>query len=171
MTGDHFYLVGESVTDPILYKGCGLDGIYLLNGYEYWEHEGDSYINISDIDGLHNAIGRYLVSNRKSLSPKEIRFLRKTMGLTQAELAAKLGNNSQSVARWEKGECEIPGASEKLLRATFLASLIREEDLVALKELLLNALPELDERDELKPKSVQFRLFDRWEETEAKSAA
>ena len=171
MTGDHFFLAGELVTEPLPYRGCGLDGIYLLNGYEHWEHDGESYVNITDIDGLHNAIGRYLVSHRKGLSPKEIRFLRKTMGLTQAELAAKLGNNSQSVARWEKGECEIPGASEKLLRATFLASLIREEDLVKLRELLLTALPDLDEADELRPKPMQFRLFDRWEETEGSVAA
>lgn len=167
MSGDHFFRAGENISEPYLYKGCGLEGIYLLNGYEHHYHDGERHVSIRDLKGLHEAVGRHLVSNRKGLSPKEIRFLRNTMGLTQAELSSKLGNNSQSIARWEKGQSEIPGTAEKLLRAMFLASLSREGDLISLKELLKTKLEELDERDQVRSQSAQFELFDKWEERPA----
>lgn len=165
--GDHFFLTGEAVREPFHYKGCGLEGIYLLNGYTFHDYDGERHVSISDIPGLHQAIGRYLVACRKGLSPKEIKFLRNTMGITQAELAARLGNNAQSVARWEKGQTEIQGTEEKLLRAVFLASLVRDEDLTTLRDLLDKRLMELDEVDELKAHPVQFELFERWEEKQA----
>ena len=167
MKAEGFYLTGQAVCEPFLYRGCGLEGIYLLNGYAIQEHDDELHVSITDMEGLHETIGRHLVGYRKGLSPKEIKFLRNTMGLTQAELAKRLGNNSQSVARWEKGECEIPGTAEKLLRAVFLASLLRDEDLVALKELLENKLTELDDLDDPHSVSAQFRLFDQWEDKTA----
>jgi len=167
MMAEGFYLNGQDVQEPMLYKACGLDGIHLLNGYSTEEHDGEMHLSISDVDGLHVAIGRHLVAHRKALSPKEIRFLRNTMGLTQAEMAARLGNNSQSVARWEKGECEIPGTAEKLLRAVFLATLNRSEDLKALKDLLERQLGELDNLDETQTPHAQFELFDKWQESRA----
>lgn len=164
MKAEQFYLTGHAACEPFLYRGCGLDGIYLLNGYAIYEHDDEQHVSITDMDGLHKAIGRHLVAYKKGLSTKEIKFLRNTMGLTQAELAARLGNTSQSVARWEKGECEIPGTAEKLLRAVFMASLMRNDDLLALKELLVNKLTELDELDDPHSVSAQFELFDQWED-------
>jgi len=162
---EKFFLTGESVAkEPYHYRTCGLEGIYLLNGYDVEEHDGEEYVSISDIDGLHKAIGRHIVTHRKALSPREVRFLRNTMNLTQAELAKLLSNNSQSVARWEKGECEIPGAAEKLLRVVFMASLMTAEELESLREMLLSKLQELDCMDQLVPAAAQFELFDRWSE-------
>lgn len=168
MKKDHdiFCLEGEGLKDePYHYRGCGLDGIYLMNGYEVETHDGEQYVSITDLEGLHQEIGRHLVMFRKALTPKEIRFLRNTMGLTQAELAKRLGNNSQSVARWEKGECEIPGASERLLRALFLLSCMTESQLAQLKELLETKLEELDDFDELTVPTARFKHGDRWAET------
>lgn len=167
MIGGEFFLTSEEKREPYLYRGCGLEGVYLLNGYDVTERDGERYVSIKDMDGLHKSIGRHIVVHRKALSPKEIKFLRKAMGITQGELASRLGNNSQSVARWEKGECEIPGPEEKLLRAVFLASLLRPADLAALKDLLESKLAELDEVDEVRPSQAQFELFDQWEEIAA----
>lgn len=164
MSRDAFSLTGQAEQAPWRYRGCGLDGIYLLNGYEVSEEGGETCVAIHDIEGLHEAIGRHLVLHRKALSAREIRFLRNTLGLTQAGLAARLGNTSQSVARWEKGECEIPGASEKLLRAVFLASLPRPEDLRVLQRLLEATLDDLDAMDELGAARAQFQLLERWED-------
>lgn len=163
-----FYLDGEEVrNEPVLYRACGLDEIYLLNGYDLEDHDGEQYMSVKRMEELHQAIGRYLVTHRKGLTPKEIRFLRNTMDLTQSELAAKLGNNAQSVARWEKGECEVPGPSEKLLRLVFLASLMTEAEMLALKEFINSNLSELDELDETAPAQGRFKLGDIWEETPA----
>jgi DNA-binding transcriptional regulator YiaG len=168
MTKTHFRLVGEAVNaEPYPYKGSGLEGIYLLNGYEKERHDDELHVLIRDVEGLHRAIGKHLVLHRKGLAPKEIRFLRNTMDLTQEELAARLGNSTQSVARWEKGECEIPGPEEKLLRAIFLASLVPEDQLRALRDLLNHKLEELDRVDQLCPPKAEFELFDEWTEKEA----
>lgn len=164
MKQDNFYLANEEVRKPFHYRNSGLEGIYLLNGYEVEEVDGEEYVTITDIPGLHNAIGRHLVMHRKALTPREIRFLRNTMDLTQAELAERLGNNSQSVARWEKGETDMPGTAEKLLRAVFLASLLTTDELIALRDLLVTKLDVLDELDEINPVAAQFELFDNWHE-------
>lgn len=159
-----FYLTSEEVrNEPVLYRACGLDEIYLLNGYDLEDHDGEQHLSVQKMEELHQAIGRHLVTHRKGLAPKEIRFLRNTMDLTQAELAARLGNNAQSVARWEKGECEVPGASEKLLRVVFLASLLTDEELDAL-------VCVLDERNWGVKESVIDTLA-RWDEARHKAAA
>lgn len=167
MNAEHFFLTGEAVCEPYLYRGCGLEGIYLLNGYTIFEHDDEPHVSIKNLEGLHQAIGRHLAINRKGLAPKEIKFLRNTLGLTQAELASKLGNDSQSVARWEKGQTDIPGSAEKLLRLIFLASLVRDDELELLKELLETKLDELDQRDQLSSRAAQFELFDEWAERSA----
>lgn len=165
---DQFVFNGEEIkkAEPYRYTMCGLDNIFLLNGYVVETHDGEEYVSIKDRDGLHKAIGRYLIRHRKGLAPKEIRFLRKTMDLTQAELAEKLGNDSQSVARWEKGICEMPGMADKLLRITFLAANMADGDEALLREFVLSALSELDALDEWKPDQAEFKLGDEWNEAQ-----
>ena len=84
--------------------------------------------------------------------------------MTQGELAERLGNTSQSVARWEKGEIEMPGPEEKLLRATFLASLLTDSELNTLRELLNKTLIELDSIDQADAPDAQFQFGDEWKE-------
>lgn len=168
MMSETFYLNGEDVrNEPVLYRACGLDEIYLLNGYDMEDHDGEQHLSVTKMDELHEAIGRHLVTHRKGLAPKEIRFLRNTMNLTQAELAMRLGNNAQSVARWEKGECEVPGASEKLLRVVYLAHLMTDEEMTVLREFLNSSLNALDEMDETETTQGRFQLGDKWSESAA----
>jgi DNA-binding transcriptional regulator YiaG len=109
------------VLSPLHYTRCGLDNIYLLNGYEKeTDPDGDVFVSIKDVEGLHHAIGLHLVTSQKVLLPGEIRFLRRTMDMTQAELGRKFGQNAQAVARWEKGKGEISGPADRLLRYMFL---------------------------------------------------
>jgi DNA-binding transcriptional regulator YiaG len=170
---DEFYFSGEEIKSaPYHYTMCGLDGIYLLNGYHIEYHDGEQFVSITDSIGLHKAIGRFLVLHRKALSQKEIRFLRWTLELTQNELAQKLGTTSQTVARWEKGACDIPGTSEKLLRVLFFAQVIRnDEDSKILLSMLRSAMDELDKNDEFEPEEAQFRLEDDWESSPQPLAA
>lgn len=166
---DKFLLSGECIDDqePHLYRACGLEGIYLLNGFVIEEHDGDESVSIRDIDGLHLAIGKHIVRHRKALSPKEIRFLRNTMDLTQAQLAEAVGKTSQSVARWEKGEIEMPTAEEKLLRIFFLVRCMSDDELHEFREFLSNRMSEMDEMDELFTHPVQFCLGEHWAEKAA----
>ena len=163
MNPEVFILTGEDVeTEPYHYRTCGLEGIFLLNGFTRVEHDGEEHVSITNTEGLHQAIGRHIVVNRKGLAPKDVRFLRNTMGLTQSDLALKLGTNSQSVARWEKGKCEMPGAAEKLLRVVFLVSLLNDEEMSALRDFITREMDELDQVDELKAGPAQFRLGAHW---------
>lgn len=117
------------------YKQCGLDNVYLLNGFTWETVDGERAVTVSNIDGLRKAIGRSLVLEQKTLSPKELRFLRREMGLTQEELGQKLRLSGQQVARWEKGECEIGGAAEALLRIRYVVSMLPEHDTAAMDRL------------------------------------
>jgi DNA-binding transcriptional regulator YiaG len=111
--------------EPILYRGAGLDGIYLCNGFTREEVDGEWFTHIEDIQGLHNAISLDLIAQEKPLEPTEFRFIRHTMDRTQADIAQSMGVDVQTVARWEKGETEkIPGPADKMLRIMFIASII-----------------------------------------------
>lgn len=117
MSGVVAFLHGnEDMKEPILYRGCGVDNIYLLSGYEIVETAEGQGIKIKHQDELHDAIAKEIAENRKMISGKELRFLRKHMDLTQSEVARFLGVDKQSVARWEKDECRCPGPAERLMR-------------------------------------------------------
>jgi DNA-binding transcriptional regulator YiaG len=164
-----FYIAGEDARDPLPYRACGLEGIFLLNGYEIVEHDGDKGVSITNLEGLHRAIGHHIVTERKTLAPKEIRFLRNTIGMTQAELASCLGVTSQTVARWEKAQCDVPGSAEKLLRIVFLAAQLTTDELEEFRKTLLAKIRELDEMDEISAPPANFIMASgsgRWSERE-----
>lgn len=170
MTRAKFYRPSKEPagSKPYLYRACGLDGIYLLNGFHVEEHDGEQYVFIDHEDELHREIARHVICTRKSLTGKEIRFLRNTLDLTQKQLAQRLGNNSQSIARWEKGEIEIPADAEKLLRIFALASIATPEEKDALRQLILKRLAELDEMDERQSSTAAFERYNRWQQTKCR---
>src|SRR5579884_196603 len=101
------------------YTESGLDNIYLANGYEFVEAPTGRTVRITDIDGLHEAIGKALITGKKNLSGKEIRFLRHEMMMSQAFLAKLLEVGEQTVHRWEKGKGEVPKPAEALIRLLY----------------------------------------------------
>lgn len=134
---------------PFHYKRCGLDNIYLINGFEEeFDEDGERYVAVLDVDDLHKAIGIHLVTCRKTLAPKEIRFLRRTLNLTQAEMGRLIDQSPQQVARWEKGESNISGPADRLLRLMFIGSLIENDDKHIGPVEFLNRLDDLDSIDE-----------------------
>lgn len=165
---DFFHAQEEVRSEPYRYRACGLEGIYLMNGFTVEEHDGEQHVAVRDVDGLHSAIGRHLVQHRKVLSPREIRFLRNTMGLTQADLAGRIGTTSQSVARWEKGSHEMPGGADKSLRGIFLAYTLGADELETLREFLKS--DELDQNDEVNTRPAKFCLDHVWTEKECVAA-
>ena len=108
------------MSGPYHYTECGLDTVYLANGFTHHATPYGPGVAIDDVDGLHRAIGRHLVHGRRPLAGREVRFRRKELDISQEGLAALLGCTAQTVARWEKGETEIPGAADRLLRLLYL---------------------------------------------------
>lgn len=107
------------MTDAYHYTESGLDDIYLASGFEI--HDGK--LRIHDIEGLHRAISRWLLSTRKRLSGGEFRFLRHELEMSQAALASLLGVTERTVIRWESGRKERNirnPAAERALRLLYL---------------------------------------------------
>jgi len=104
---------------PYHYTECGLDNIYLLNGYKLTKSPRGQCVSIHDLDGLHRAIGLFLVTAKRDLSGEEIRFLRHEMLMSQTTLAQLLGTSEQAVRRWERSKTNIPKSSEHVLRLLY----------------------------------------------------
>ena len=101
------------------YRQCGLDNIRLLNGFKVKRTQHGEAISIQDMDGLHHAIGTFLVREKKNLTGAEVRFLRHELGLSQKVLGVLLGKSEQTLARWEKGQSRIDGPADRLLRLLY----------------------------------------------------
>jgi putative transcriptional regulator len=144
----HFYRPCDGQRkEPYHYRACGLDDIYLVSGYEMKKIDGEESINIKDVDGLHHAIALFLIEHKKTLKPKEVRFFRRQLKLTQVELANLMGVTDQTVARWEKGQVIIPDVSDRMLRMLYLMSRLDEneqQDMFA----FLKRIIEMDESDD-----------------------
>jgi transcriptional regulator with XRE-family HTH domain len=119
MTRRSFAQDGPLADEPLHYKACGLDDVFLLNGFIREATDYGDGVAISALDELHEAIAFQIIGGRKRISAREFRFLRKQMDNTQAELAALLGVDAQTVARYEKGETPISGSADHLVRFLF----------------------------------------------------
>lgn len=102
------------------YTESGLDNVFLENGYTIHKTPYGEGVSIKDTDGLHRAIGEWLILLPKPLNGAELRFLRLQMELTQRDLAAVLGSDEQAVRRWEKSRTKpFNGSSDRLLRVLY----------------------------------------------------
>jgi DNA-binding transcriptional regulator YiaG len=108
------------------YRESGLDNIFLENGYRVHKTSYGEGVSIQDTAGLHNAIGRWLISLPKPLTGAELRFLRLEMETTQRHLAGIIGTSEQSLRLWEKHRNKAlpntagdPGSADRLLRAIY----------------------------------------------------
>ncbi len=54
-------------------------------------------------------------ANRPQWGSEHVRALRRHLGLTQRELADRLGTRQQTISEWEKGMYQPRGASSTLL--------------------------------------------------------
>jgi putative transcriptional regulator len=114
---------------PYHLKGIGLPNVFLLNGVTM-EDDADygPLVTIEQIHNLHRVLGLSIVRQPQQLNGEEMRFLRKQIGLTQVQLATKLGVSQQTVANYEKGKTE-KGPADIALRFIYLAHVSPNADL------------------------------------------
>lgn len=118
---------------PYHYRACGLDDVYLKSGFTTKDTAFGPTVFIEDVPGLHKVIGHSIITDSKPISPREFRFLRKNMDLTQHDLAERLRVDVQTVARYEKDQSAIPGSTDMVLRimfALFIAPPDQRDDLL-----------------------------------------
>jgi DNA-binding transcriptional regulator YiaG len=130
------------MTEGYHYTACGLDYVYLHNGYEVRETPHGRAVAIQDARGLHEAIARAVISSPGTLRGQEVRFLRAQLKLSQEGLAKALRTKRGSVARWEaKPRRQIPGTADSALRMFYALKAEKHE----VAERLVDLLTEVDE--------------------------
>lgn len=122
------------------YTECGLNNIWLRNGFVIKDTPYGEGVAIEAGDELDAAIALNLVCNKPILSGSEFRFLRVALDLSQANLGALVGKDAQSIARWEK-QGRVPKVGDRLLRTLYMETVNNN---VKVKE-LLERLNELDQ--------------------------
>ncbi len=101
------------------YKECGLDNVWLANGYELVETAYGPGVSVIAADKLLEQIAAHLVRKPSRLSGKEFRFLRVELGLSQGAMAKVQGVSEQNVSLWER-RGKVPKANDALLRLCYL---------------------------------------------------
>lgn len=144
----------EEAREPHQYRACGLDDVYLLNGFTIEDTDYGRGVSVQNVDDLHRAIGMRVISDKQPLSAREFRFLRKQMGFTQDQLAKRLRVDPQTVARYEKDQTAIPGATDVVLRFLYAVHLIPEGQRM---DVLNGLAEELEDRDSNVSRAMYFR--------------
>lgn len=169
---EHFFIKGEAHDrEPLHYRQCGLDNIFLLNGFRRETVDGEEYVTIDNMDGLWKAIGLHLVTQRKTFMAQDVKFLRHQMDVTQSELAKMLRVTDQTVARWEKGKAGVDGTADFALRAAFLLSPTSQPEGKELLDEFIKHIQELSETDEEQTTDTVFsRKGSKWKGVRRRAA-
>jgi putative zinc finger/helix-turn-helix YgiT family protein len=167
----------EKRTEDYLYKESGLDNL-ILGGITVYKCEDCNEImpEIPRIEDLHKVIALRIIGTNEPLTGKEIRFLRKDMGLSSVELAKQFGVSKVTVSRWENDAEKIGPANDKLIRLRYCLNHLKglresgkrepdkeqlnrwTDDLMAQEEAIFAAFKE--ERQKGKPRKIFIRSED-----------
>ncbi len=105
------------------YTSCGLDNVWLANGYRIKETKYGRAVAITDVDGLHKLLSLNLVEKKGILTGSEFKFLRVQLGLTQKGLGSLLGGSSENaISLWERKDT-VPAIQDHWLRMLVIAKL------------------------------------------------
>lgn len=133
----------KAAPKPYRYVECGLDNIYLRNGFKIHETPYGRGVSFENLRGLHKAIVRALFVKKGWLEPQEFRFLRNHLKLTQGEFADLIGTTRQNIGRWERGDTDdIPGPADRLARLCAVAEIRTKDELLTVLEKAREPEPE-----------------------------
>ena len=160
----HYFIKGKvRQPEPLHYRQCGLDNIFLINGFQRELVDGEEYVTIHNLEDLWKAIGLYIVKNQKTFTAQEVRFLRQQMDLTQAELAKMLRVTDQTIARWEKGKAGVDGTGDFALRVAFLLSPTSQPEGKEILDKFIDRIKTLSDIDEdVAAEAVFSRKGSKW---------
>lgn len=97
------------------YTQCGLDNVWLENGYKIKSTPYGKGVSIEDAEGLHKVLALGLTKKKGRITGKELKFLRVAMGLSQEGLGQMLGVGEQSVSLWERTG-KVPQTADSVTR-------------------------------------------------------
>jgi DNA-binding transcriptional regulator YiaG len=97
------------------YTQSGLENVWLENGYKEKRTAYGKGVSIEDADGLHRVVALDLTKKMGRITGKELKFLRVTMGMSQAGLGKLLGVGEQSISLWERTG-KVPQTTDTVTR-------------------------------------------------------
>jgi DNA-binding transcriptional regulator YiaG len=104
------------------YTQCGLDNVWLENGYSSKTTRYGKAVSVQDVEGLHKLLACKLVEKTSALTGKEFRFVRVQLRLTQEGLAKLMDVTEGAVSLWERKDV-VPRANDQLIRLMTLGQL------------------------------------------------
>ncbi len=126
-------------------EGAGLPNVYLMGGVTVEGDGDDQTVAYANIDGLYKEISRAIAFRLGVMSGLELRFLRKRLGLSQAEVARFGGKTEQAVAKWEKGQSPVPTAEARLVKLAVLSRFGTKEEISRVVSQLANNASKLSQ--------------------------
>lgn len=97
------------------YTQCGLENVWLANGYKVKSTPYGKGVSVEDADGLHRVVALDLTKKKGRITGKELKYLRVAMGLSQEGLGKLLGVSEQSVSLWERTG-KVPQTADSVIR-------------------------------------------------------
>ncbi len=101
-------------------NGLGLPyPIVLINGAEVETDEatGEEHVHIPDMEQLIAAVALTRILHPWKLDGREVRFIRRAIGMQAKEFAETLGLDPATFSRWENNKFEAGGWADKQVRA------------------------------------------------------
>lgn len=117
------------------YEECGLDNVILVDLETCEDDDGALVVTIQHVNVLHRAIMKAIATKQSAISGRELKFIRTELGLTQAEFAARINKDAQTVARWEKGKHAVDPTADTVIRVLALEHIGEGSELPSIKDL------------------------------------
>ena len=121
------------------YTECGLDNVWLENGYTMHRTPYGKGVSIDGADSLHMVLVAEILRKKGRMTGKELRFLRTHLTLAQGNLGKCLGATEQSVSLWERTG-KVPAATDALVRLLVIEQARGNEKVSA----ILNRINDVD---------------------------
>ncbi len=102
------------------YTESGLDTVTLKDIVQYRCACGETMVELKNIKGLHRTIASILTKKKDPLTGKEIRFIRKEMGMRAKDLAEIMGVSPITVSRWENDVEKPEMAKDRFVRLLYI---------------------------------------------------
>jgi DNA-binding transcriptional regulator YiaG len=97
------------------YTECGLDNVWLENGYVTKKTAYGKATSVDDAIGLHKVLALNLTKKKGKITGKELRFMRTVLAMSQEGLGKCVGASEQSVSLWERTG-KVPLYADSILR-------------------------------------------------------
>jgi len=122
------------------YLESGLDNV-IIRGIEIFQCScGEHSAFIPQIMEIHRAIAKCLIEQTRPLAGREMRLLRKNMGMKAIELAKFLGVDKATVSRWENEKDKHSDIIDRYIRLLYATRMNMPDEANILATDLLSAI-------------------------------